>query len=204
MSTIIQGPSAEARIIRERKELGLDRHDETWYNVYMIMPIHDLEHQAIATNLSTVLNLVIGWPGLDKVFQGVNISDRSEGWEANYRCPDIAVYLKENPARPFNAHWQGGPDLAVEVLSPHDEAREKLTFYAEIKTRERLLIDRGPWSLELDRLEKGALRLIGASNPAGPAWLASEVLPLHFRLVAAEPRPRLEVRRGDDQQTWAI
>lgn len=42
------------------------------------------------------------------------------------RAPDFAFIANENlPAiRPADAYWPGAPDLAVEVLSPHDKTGE--------------------------------------------------------------------------------
>src|SRR6185312_5634190 len=125
-------------------------------------------------------------------------------WKENYREPDVAVYLPGNPAIMRKAHVCGGPDFAVEILSEGDLARKKLDFYAKVNTRELLLLDRDPWSLELYRLTDGRLDLVGVSQPEKPDILTSLVLPLNFRLVPGESRPTLELCRLDGGQVWRI
>ena len=83
------------------------------------------------------------------------MSDREEGWKENYRIPDMVFYSESNPAKACVTHLCGGPDFALEVVSPGDRSREKLGFYASVGTREVLLLDRKPWSLELFRLVGG-------------------------------------------------
>ena len=73
---------------------------------------------------------------------------------------------------------------------------------AQPGTRELLLVDRKPWALELDRLEAGVLRLVGKSTLEGPQILTSAVLPLRFRLVEGEARPRIRVEPAVGLQTW--
>ena len=93
----------------------------------------------------------------------------------------------------MDTHWLGGPDFAVEILSPGDPAREKLDFYAKVNVRELLIIDRSPWQLDLYRLAEASARL-GRHVDAGRARRSRpEVLPLMFRLVPDEPRPTIEV-----------
>ena len=101
------------------------------------------------------------------------------------------------------AYWLGGPDFAVEVISRHDRSRKKFDFYAKVGVRELLLVDRKPWALELYRLQDGKLALVGKSDLDHPEILASEVLPLSFRLVAGNPRPRIEVAHADGIQRWS-
>ena len=76
----------------------------------------------------------------------------------------MAVFLQTNPARRLDTHFLGGPDLLVEILSPHDASRLKLAFYANIGVREVLLVDREPWSLELYQIQEGTLQLAGRTT----------------------------------------
>ena len=164
-------PSEQANVIRRRKESDCDRFDEVWDGVYVVSPNPNLEHQGVGTALATILSIAIDWTGLGHVFQGVNVSDREDDWEKNYRIPDVAVYLQGNPARACVTHWFGGPDLAFEIVSPNDRCREKLPFYANIRTRELMIVDRDPWALELYRLQGDTFVLIGTSDLANrPSW----------------------------------
>jgi Uma2 family endonuclease len=178
--------------------------DEMWDGVYVMSPMAGFEHQRFVSRLTMVFGSVVNLSGGAEVLAGLNVSDRIDDWKANYREPDVAVYLPGNPAIIRKAHACGGPDFAVEILSEGDLARKKLDFYAKVNTRELLLLDRAPWALELYRLTDGQLRLIGVSTPDKPDLLTSEVLPLTFRLVTGEGRPTLELSRLDGGQAWRI
>jgi Uma2 family endonuclease len=154
-------------------------------------------------NLGSIFMIVIGWTGLGLVRPGVNVSDQEEDWQQNFRCPDVVVYLSGTTAQNRDTYWLGGPDFLVEVISEYDKSRDKLDFYAKVGSREALFIDRSPWALELYRLVDGQLVLIGKSTPDDPIVLRSELLPLSFRLVAGDPRPRIEIIHSDGVQRWS-
>src|SRR5687767_665777 len=118
MSVLICDQRESERIIAERRASGLDRYDEVWEGVYVMAPMADNEHQSLATRLGGVLNQVVRWPEDGSVFVGVNVSDREDDWRQNYRIPDVAAYLKGNPAKDCVTHWLGGPDWCCEVISP--------------------------------------------------------------------------------------
>jgi Uma2 family endonuclease len=139
----------------------------------------------------------------DSVLPGCNVSDRDAGWMDNYREPDVAVYLASNPARDSSTHWVGGPDLAVEIVSPGENPRQKLDFYAKVNTREVLIVDRYPWAVELYQLQAGSLVLVGTSTLASPAVLVSGALPLTYQLQPTTPRPTILVTHTTAGQTWA-
>jgi Uma2 family endonuclease len=204
MSLIVQDQNVRDRIIRERRERGLDREDEVWDGVYLLMPDPNVEHQHIRGRLTAFLMTAVELPGLGIVYPGLNVSDRADDWTKNYRCPDVAVYLNGNPAVNCGTHYLGGPDFAVEIISPDDRSREKLGFYARVGVRELLLIDRDPWALELYKRRKAKLARTGRSTPEQPKRLASAVLPLSFRLQPGEPRPQIEVVHSDGRQRWLV
>ncbi len=83
------------------------------------------EHQEIASRLTLIFEEVVGWPGLAKVRPGVNVSDRKSDWKQNYRVPDVAVFMNDGLAQNCDTYWLGGPDFAVEILSPDDRTRQK-------------------------------------------------------------------------------
>jgi Uma2 family endonuclease len=201
---LVLEPWMQRKLIRQRRKSGADRWDEVWDGVYVIPPLADVEHQYLGTTLAAVFLSVLGFSGLDKVYAGVNVSDRDKNWKRNYRCPDVAVILRGGRAIIRGPKAVGGPALAVEVVSPRDRTRERIPFYAKIGTRELLVIDRKPWALELYRLEGDQMRLVGRSTLEQPETLASTVVPLTFRLVPGDPQPRIEVRRSDGTQDWLI
>jgi Uma2 family endonuclease len=204
MAALIQDIDLSRRLIAERKRLGHDRFDEVWEGVYVMNPLANWEHQVLVGDLTMCLGSVIRDSRLGQVLPGVNVSDREHGWEKNFRCPDVAVFLNDTRAVNCGAFAFGGPDFAVEIVSPGDRSREKLDFYAKVGTRELLIVDRKPWALELDRLEGDALTRVGKSTLTKGDWLTSEVVPLKFRLVAGKSRPEIEAVHGATRKKWRM
>ena len=191
--------TARVRAVAESEN---HNHDEVWDGVYVVSPGANNEHQDFVGGLSAIFTVVLRWTGLGVVQPGANVSDRVEQWEHNFRCPDVVVYLNGTTARNLGTHWCGGPDFAVEVVSKGDRSRKKMDFYAKVGTRELLVVDRVSWILEHYRLVEGAMTLVGKSGPERPEVLTSKVLPFGFRLIAGEPRPRIEVTHSDGIQRW--
>lgn len=204
MSIVIDDPALGERLLAERQASGGDRYDEVWDGVYIMSPLANDEHQELAHLLGVVYTLALGWGSPHKVYTAVNVSDREEGWEHNYRCPDNAVFLEGNPAKECGTHRCGGPDFLNEILSKGDRGRDKLPFYEKLGVREVLIVDRYPWALELYRLQEGQLRLAGRATPDDGVVLSSEVLPLKFRLLGGPHRPVIEVLHVDGVQKWRV
>jgi Uma2 family endonuclease len=203
MATLITETLAEDELCA-RQEFGGDRYDEVWDGVYVMSPLANVEHQILATRLAAVIQMAIGLGNAGTAIAGVNVSDRERDWTKNYRCPDVAVILEGCPAKNCGTHWFGGPDFLVEIVSDDDLSRQKFDFYASIKVRELLIVDRMPWALELYRLEAQELQLVGRISVESPTQLQSTVLPLNFRLVPGNNRPVIEITHHDGQQTWRI
>jgi Uma2 family endonuclease len=204
MATLVRDSLVEEHIRAQRRASGADRWDEVWDGVYVMAPLPNDEHQEIQSKLTSILEFVIGWQGLGDVRAGVNVSDREDDWTKNYRCPDVVVFLKNTKARNCNEFWLGGPDFAVEIVSPKDASRQKLEFYASVGVRELLIIDRQPWSLQLYRLKDGELLDAGSSSLPNSQPLRSEVVPLTFRLIPGSARPLIEVSHHDGIQRWNV
>jgi Uma2 family endonuclease len=206
MATLIRSSELEERLRAERRASGADRWDEVWEDVYVMAPLPNDEHQFVQQRLSTILDLIIGFTGKGDVRPGVNVSDR-EDWTHNYRCPDVVVFLNGTTAQNRDTFWLGGPDFAIEIVSPDDASRDKLEFYARVGVRELLIIDRDPWSLELYRLQGrrmiSAGQSVGVTVPAA-ATLDSQVVPLCFRLIQGGARPLIEVTHHDGIQRWVV
>jgi Uma2 family endonuclease len=204
MVMVVFDPDQAKELIRDRRRRGADRFDEVWDGVYVMSPLADNEHQQVSTLLSaSFIQALSGRRGV-QVFAGLNVSDRSEKWRKNYRCPDVAVLLPGNPSKDMGAYCLGGPDFAVEVIGRNDRTRKKLEFYAKVGVRELLLVDRKPWSLELYRLVKDRLTLFGKIGPDPQQSLTSEVLPLAFRMIPGDSRPTIEVTQTEDARQWLI
>jgi Uma2 family endonuclease len=204
MATLVQDLDLARQLIAKRRKLGHDRFDEVWDGTYVMNPSPNDEHQEIQARLIHLLEDLVGIPRLGKVRGGVNVSDRQTGWKHNYRVPDVVVFLNDTRAVNCDTFWFGGPDFAVEIASPADRSREKLTFYAKVGTRELLLVDRKPWSLELYRHDGEKLVLTGKSTLAKRDWLTSEIVPLKLRLVAGKTRPEIEAVHRTSRKKWRM
>jgi Uma2 family endonuclease len=204
MPMLIADTDQELRIKHQRAASGADRFDEVWDGVYVMSPLADPEHQEIVTQLAAILQLVAGWPAQGTVLAGVNVSDRAVGWEKNYRIPDVALFSRDSRARKQEKHYVGGPDLAIEITSPGDLTRDKIPFYATIGTRELLILDRDAWTLERYQLDASTLSLVQKATVDSAESLVSDVVPLQFRLIVGDDRPRIEVRRTNAADRWTI
>ena len=182
-----------------RSAHGNPPHDEVWEGLLILKPLPDNQHQSI---LARIQMPIMDCCSDDKVRFGVNITDRHPDWLYNFRCPDFVIYKRENPAVCHDMYWLGGPDFLIEVIMPNDLSRDKLPFYAKVSTREVLIVDRDPWTLELYHLQDGVLELAGQSNLTDPAVLTSRVLPLTFQLLQASPRPIIHMAHTSNGQTW--
>lgn len=202
MATVIMDRELAESLRQERAAAGGDRWDEVWEGTYMMAPLPDIEHQELVSRLATIFLEVAGWNSGTIVLPGANVSDRDKGWEHNYRCPDVVVHLAGTKAKNCGTHWRGGPDFAVEIVSPYDQARDKLPFYAKVGTRELLIVERHPWRLELYRLSRKKLQSVGKATTRSRRALASRVLPLTFQLNAAKPRPVIRVQQVNDDRRW--
>jgi Uma2 family endonuclease len=203
MAVIVHDPLIEADLKRQRAASGADRFDEVWNGLYFVSPQPNDEHQELVTELIVALHAVIVDAALGKVRPSVNVSDRDQDWIENYRCPDVAVFLGGTKALNRGSHWLGGPDFAIEILSPGDRAREKLEFYASVGVRELLIIDRDPWGLELYRLDSNRLGLVGRIEVGAVVALRSEVVPLFWGILPGEERPSIVALHRDGRE-WQI
>ena len=181
-----------------------DPYEEVWDGVVVMSPLANNEHMRIVRALTRCLDDVIDTSAGDEVFPGCNVSDRNQGWQqANYRVPDIAVMLANGKAIDRGTHFEGGPDLIVEILSPGDRAMEKLPFYETIDTREVLIVHREPWKLELFQLNtQQKLELTGESDITSSQVITSSVLPLSFQLMQGAARPMIVMTHTQTHQRW--
>ena len=200
MPTLIADTEVEAELIEARREYGHDLRDEVWEGTYVVMPLGNEEHQRLAGRFSQILLNVLDYVGGDVVYPGVNLTDRvpPEDWRENFRCPDVAVFLAGTSAENRGSHWYGGPDLAVEIVSPNDRTYEKLGFYAGIRTKELLVIDRDPWALRLYRLDGSELREVPPEADGGVRTRSVDAV---WR-VGNEPGVRMTLECGG--KAWPV
>lgn len=131
MPTLVMDPRIEEELLERRRACGGDRYDEVSDGVYVLAPMANIEHQELVINLGAAFHNVFAGRSDIRVFPGVNVSDREEEWEKNYRCPDVAVVLPGSRVVDCGAVYFGGPDFVVEVVSDYDRSREKFNFYAK-------------------------------------------------------------------------
>ena len=205
MATVILDEELAERLKADRAKRGGDRYDEVWEGTYMMAAMPDNEHQRLVNQLAAILEDVIGDQGRGEVFPGCNVSDR-EDWAHNFRVPDVAVFLNGTSAIDRDTVWLGGPDFAIEITSRGDKSRDKFDFYASVKTREVMIIDRDPWQLELFRLENGVLNLGENSLSGNDNHITAATVGLQFRLKTTEQskRPLIHVFHPQSQREWTI
>src|SRR5262249_6379634 len=71
------------------------------------------------------------------------------GWPNNFRIPDLVLLLPDRFHINRREYFEGGPDVAVEIHSPGDEAYEKLGFYFSVGVREVWIIQRDTLEVEI-------------------------------------------------------
>ena len=202
MSVLILDPELSQEIREDRETRKIDRWDEVWEGVLVVPPTPNNEHYRLVSRLTTAFSAVIDWDRGDSALPGGNVSDRDKDWIQNYRVPDLLVNLAGSTAIDRDTHWVGSPNFLVEIISPGEDPLAKLDFYAKVGTRELLIIDRDPWSLELYQLKKGKLHSVGRSEAPRFASLTSKVLPLTFALRKRSPRPVIHLTHTATGQTW--
>ena len=204
MATMVLDPYVEEQVLASRVGTDGDKYDEVWEGVYIVTPLPSNEHQRLVNKLCMILSEVVAAKELGDVFSGVNLSDRNEGWDKNFREPDVAVFLRSGCAIDRGTHWQGAADFLVEIISPGERTREKIPFYSSIGVVELLVIDRDSWSLELYRHENGQLTKVGQSTLAAPDVLESRTVGLTFQLLPGEPRPQIQATHPATGRQWVF
>ena len=204
MDILVTDAGLKREILRQRRARGLDHHDEVWNGVYVMSPLANNDHQRLVARLCYVLQEAVGFDSPIEVRPGVNVSDRDEDWEKNYRVPDVVLRLPDGAAQDRGEYWLGGPDFLIEVASRGDRSRKKRPFYASIGVREMMVVDRNPWAIELYRLAEGEMQLVGKSTLAESIQVASAVVPLAFRLVEQDGKPWIEVVHRQDGRRWLV
>ncbi|HSN25080.1 MAG TPA: Uma2 family endonuclease [Kofleriaceae bacterium] len=133
--------------LEERRRLGLDARDELWEGVLHMVPPPAWQHSIVQGHLYSALLQIARRRGLDGACEGGVFAA-----EKNWRVPDI-IFVRDVDAaavrRPETA------ELVVEILSPDDESRDKLPFYAKVGVREVWLVEPGTREVEILTLVAG-------------------------------------------------
>jgi Uma2 family endonuclease len=170
MATLVLGtPPPELEALAERRrQAGVDRLDEVWEGVLHMVPGPSLEHARVATQLAFLLDRPARAAGLLMAMHEFNLGES----ERDFRVPDGGLH------RPGAAGvWHKTAALVVEVLSPGDESRQKLPFYAEHHVDEVLLVDPVARTVTWLSLRGGQYRQVERSGliELGPSELAEQI-----------------------------
>ena len=145
-------------LLDQRRGAGLDKADEMWEGVLHMVPPPSGAHQRVSTRLLLVLAPLAVAAGLEPLQDATGLYAADDDW----RVPD------QQYVRPAHLSDRGseGAELVVEVLSPGDETRDKLPWYAAAGVREVLLVDPHTYAVELHRLDAGRLSAV-EPDPSG-------------------------------------
>jgi Uma2 family endonuclease len=116
----------------------------------------------------------------------------------------VVVFLASSTAENRETYFQGAADFVVEITSPGDRTHEKIPFYSRLGVRELLIVNRQSWTLELYRNQGNGLEKAGQSETQRGDVLPSSVVPLQFRLLPGQPRPRIEVTHIETRRQWLV
>lgn len=123
-------------LLDERRRTGCDRLDEVWAGVPHLVPPPSVSHQDFEYELEQALRSIAARRGL-RTYHNIALAVPGTGW-TDYRVPDLSI---AHPAQLSERALEGRAELVVEILSPRDESRDKLPFYAGRGVREVWLVD---------------------------------------------------------------
>jgi len=170
MTTLMPGsspPELEA-LLERRRQAGADRLDEVWQGVHHMVRAPSYEHARITQQLAVLLDGPAHAAGLEPAMGEFNLGES----EHDFRVPDGGVH------RPGAAGvWLSTAAIVVEILSPGDETRQKLRFYADHGVDEVLIVDPAERTVSWLGLGDGGYEPIQQSAliELGPVELAAQL-----------------------------
>jgi Uma2 family endonuclease len=170
MSTLVLGtppPELEA-LLERRRQAGVDRLDEVWQGVRHMVPGPSFEHARVSQQLAVLLDDPAREAGLLAAISEFNLGKS----EHDFRVPDGGLHRSGAAGV-----WLSTAAVVVEILSPGDESRQKLPFYAEHHVDEVLLVDLAEQSVTWLALRGGNYEPVPRSRliELGPAELAERL-----------------------------
>ena len=167
--------------LEERRRLGHDKRDEVWDGVLHMVPPPSVPHQRLGATLLRILTPIIERHRLEILYEaGVfGAGDR------NYRQPDLVIV---DPQYISDRGIEQRAEAVIEILSPNDESRDKLPFYAACGIPEVWLIDP----------KTRAFEILSLTDQYSTAGAESAVLGIRFS-VGAGPTLRLEWSDGSSE-----
>lgn len=173
-------PVVPEHILAWRKRTGMWQRDEVWEGVLHMSPEPDREHQDFEGCLETWLRLNWARPRRAKVYHRINLAlpGAGEDWIHNFRIPDLVLLTPARFSIDRKTHFDGGPEVAVEIRSPGDESEDKLPFYSQLGILEVWIIDRDTKELDLYSLADDEYV---KQSPAESGWFLSACTGLEMR-----------------------
>jgi len=147
-------PAAFAELLERRRRAGADRHDEVWEGVLHMTPEPTRAHLDVQQQLAELLGPLARAADLVPGIGGFNL-----GVQEDYRAPDGGLFRERS-----TAVWNPTAALVLEILSPGDEAWEKLPFYAAHDVDEVLIIDPDRRTVDWLGLHEGSYRPLERSG----------------------------------------
>jgi Uma2 family endonuclease len=126
-------PADLARVIAQRRALGIDRYDEVWQGEYRIVAAPAWDQAEVDDEIKDALRPYARAAGL---FRGTtfNIGERND-----FRVPD-GGYLRTRPSREHRVFVPTAA-IVIEILSPRDDTFAKFPFYAARGVEEIVVAD---------------------------------------------------------------
>jgi Uma2 family endonuclease len=162
-------------LIEERRRLGLDRRDEMWDGVLHMVPPASSAHGRLEATLVALIAPIAAGCGL-LLLAEPGVFDPAAAGMTSYRVPDLGLARPEHVSE---RGIEGRTALVVEVLSPRDEAHEKLPFYLRVGVEELLYVASSTKAFEVRRSEGDRWRLIA---PGDDGWTPLQSLDVAIRL----------------------
>lgn len=184
-------------LLEERHRLGHDRYDEMWEGVVHMNAVPHRDHQVLGSQLFVWLYLRWRRAPQCEVYPERNIALPS-GWPNDYRIPDLVLTTDERAEYDRGTYIEGPPLVCIEIHSPHDEAYEKLEFYARLGVPEIWIIGRDSKQIELYALDS-ANRTFELVEPNADGWLVSNATGILLKTVGE----RLAIQLANDPTTRA-
>jgi Uma2 family endonuclease len=185
-------------VLEWRKRTGMSQRDEVWDGVLHMSPEPDCEHQDFEGSLEAWLRQNWGRPRRAKVYHRINLSPpgADSNWIHNFRIPDLVLLTRARYSINHRTHFEGGPEVVVEIRSPDDESEDKLPFYARLGILEVWIIDRDTKEVDLYLLSDNFYELQAAGNEG---WHCSPFTGVEMR--AGQPG-KLAIRIAGDDATY--
>jgi Uma2 family endonuclease len=157
MRTLVLDPPTAGleELLERRRRWGADRHDEVWEGVLHMGPAPHGRHVDVQQQLAELLGPLARAAGLFPTIGEFNLGENAE----DFRVPDGGLHRARE-----DTLWYPTAALVVEIVSPGDESREKLPFYAARRVDEVLIVDPRERSVDWLALGEGEYRPIERSG----------------------------------------